>query len=93
MRTCWVLDMWNKSNQQAITLKPLTAYGWKIQGEQVLFDWDSDENMTTGRQRVESLMKGYHCKTGCKSGQCGCKKKERDVQKDVNVCAAVIKTF
>ena len=74
--TCWVLHMWNQSSQSTMDLKPLTDYGWKVEGDELLYDWDSEENMTAVRQRVETLMKGCHCKTGCKTARCSCRKKE-----------------
>ena len=38
-----------------MVLQPLTQYGWKVSGELFTFDWDSEENMATVRQRVEGI--------------------------------------
>ena len=75
-RTCWVLDMWKQSSQSTMLLKPLTDYGWRIEGEKLMYEWDSEENMAVVRQRVDTLLKGCHCKTGCKTARCSCRKKE-----------------
>ena len=37
--------------------------------------WDTDENMTKVRERLNVLLKGCKCSTGCKSWLCGCRKK------------------
>ena len=75
-RTCWVLDMWKQSSQSTMLLKPLTDYGWRIEGDELMYEWDSEENMAVVRQRVDTLLKGCHCKTGCKTARCSCRKKE-----------------
>ena len=68
-----------------MVLQPLTQYGWKVSGELLTFDWDSDDNMATVRQRVEGLTKDCRCKTGCKTLQCSTSPKENRVQLDVIV--------
>ena len=57
-RTCWVTDMWGQASEQNMVLQTLTDYGWKVEGEVLLCDWDSDENMVAVRQRVQSLLTG-----------------------------------
>ena len=73
-RTCWVIDMWSQSCDSHMVLKPLTEYGWRLQDGELLYDWDSEENRAAVRQRVQTLTKGCHCKTGCKTARCSCKK-------------------
>ena len=74
-RTCWVIDMWSQSCESHMVLKPLTEYGWRIEEGELYYDWDSEENMVAVRNRVDALTKGCHCKTGCKTARCGCRKK------------------
>ena len=76
-RTCWVVDMWHQSSQQELHLQPLTEFGWKMIGEELVCDWDSDKNVATVRERVHALTTGCHCKTGCLSAKCSCKKRRK----------------
>lgn len=39
--------------------------------------WDSNDNFRTIRERVQALLTGCKCVTGCKNGRCGCVKKKR----------------
>ena len=61
-RTCWVLDMWKKANNNHMVLHPLANFGWKVTNESLTFDWDSGNNMEAVRQRVIQLLKGCKCK-------------------------------
>ena len=67
--------MWGQANNERLQLKPLTNFGWKIEDEDLLYDWDSEENMSKVRERVYTLTRGCHCKTGCSSAKCSCRKK------------------
>ena len=74
-RVCWVLDLWAQADKNTIIPKPLFDYGWKIQDDALIVDWDSDINMDAVKERVEGLLKGCGCKTGCQTRQCRCKGK------------------
>ena len=74
-RVCWVLDLWAQADSKVIVPKPLSDYGWKVQENALVVDWDSDVNMDTVKERVERLLKGCGCKTGCQTRQCRCKAK------------------
>ncbi len=74
-RSCWVIDMWHQANKNEMAVRPLTDYGWKVNGDTLTFDWDSDINMEAVKQRVAALLRGCRCKTGCKTARCGCRKK------------------
>ena len=74
-RTCWVINMWSQSCQSHMVLAPLTEFGWRIEEDELHFNWDSEENMAAVRERVETLTKGCHCKAGCRTARCSCKKK------------------
>ena len=45
--------------------------------------------MAAVRKRVKELTQGCHCKRGCKTVRCSCKKKEKHVLKGVNVLTVV----
>ena len=77
-RTCWVLDMWKKADNNHMVLQPLANFGWKVTDESLTFDWDSESNMDAVRQRVIQLLKGCKCKTGCTTSRCGCRKKNKE---------------
>ena len=56
----------------------LDAFGWSRQPDgklEVL--WDTLENQTKAKERIEFVLKGCKCKTGCTSKRCECKKSER----------------
>ena len=72
---CWVLDLWSQADRNKIIPKPLSNYGWKVQHNTLAVDWDSDVNMDAVKERVEGLLKGCGCKTGCQTRQCRCKGK------------------
>ena len=77
-RTCWVLDMWKKAENNYMVLNPLANFGWKVTVESLTFDWDSESNMEAVRQSVIQLLKGCKCKTGCTTSRCGCRKKNKE---------------
>ena len=74
-RVCWVLDLWAQADRNTIIPKPLSNYGWKVQDNTLAVDWDSDINMDAVKERVEGLLKGCGCKTGCQTRQYRCKAK------------------
>ena len=69
--------MWNQADKNTMTL-PITQYGWKLTDERLTVDWDSEENIQTVNERVAGLLKGCHCKTGCNTTRCGCKKRGKN---------------
>ena len=64
-RTCWVIDMWQQANKTGMVLKPLYGCGWKIDGDSLTFDWDSEGNIEAVKERIARLLKGCGCRTGC----------------------------
>ena len=71
-RSCWVLHMWQQSDQPIMTLE---NYGWSITDNELTIKWDTATNVQAVRDRVDSLLKGCKCSTGCLTGRCGCKKR------------------
>ena len=67
--------MWRQANTHNLCLQPMTEYGWRLEIDTLIYDWDSDANMAEIKQRVPMLLKGCKCHTDCGSAACGCKKK------------------
>ena len=82
-RTCWVLDMWKKANNNHMVLHPHANFGWKVTDESLTFD--SESNMEAVRQRVIQLLKGCKCKTGAQLHDVAAGRRIKSVQKDVSV--------
>ena len=74
-RSCWVTDMWGQADRNTMELAELTSWGWKVNNEQLSIDWDSSENLSTIKERVQLLTKGCKCKSGCGTSRCGCRRK------------------
>ena len=76
LRTCWISEMYNNSPQQNLFegLPLPENSGWKIEGSTFKIDWDSPDM----QDKVKGfLTKGCSCKRGCKTRQCGCRKKSQ----------------
>ena len=84
-RSCWVLHMWRQAADNMVVLAPLAGNGWIKEDGKFLIDWDSKDNMHAVRQRVDLLLKGCACKSGCKTKRCGCKKMVYPVVQDAGV--------
>ena len=56
----------------------LDAFGWsrQLDGKLEVLS-DTLENQTKAKERIEFVLKGCKCKTGCTSKRCKCKKSER----------------
>ena len=74
-RTCWILHMWNQSDSSAMTLLPMTSYGWWMRERVVTVEWDTESNIRAIKHRVDLLTKGCKCTTSCSTNRCGCRKK------------------
>ena len=72
-RALWVLNYWSQSTQNIMDFPPLEEYGYVWEGEKLLPDWDSEENIRAIKARVDFLLKGCGCKKSkCATGQCKC---------------------
>ena len=76
-RTCWILNMWGQADQNNIVLEPISNYGWNVESETLSVQWDTEENMQMVRERVNVLLRGCKCVTGCTTRACGCRKKDK----------------
>ena len=56
----------------------LTDYGWIKNVEKLEIQWDTPENVVLAKQKVNYVLNGCKCKTGCHSRVCGCKKKNKN---------------
>ena len=77
LRSCWVLHMWRQAQVTGtMALEPLIGNGWlKDQEGKLAIDWESEENITKVKSRVDLVLKGCSCKAGCTTNRCGCRKK------------------
>ena len=57
-------------------LAPLHSHGWTrdTDGHLDILYWDTEENRYKVKSRVDLLMKGCSCKSGCVTNRCGCRK-------------------
>ena len=75
LRASWILHMWQQAQSNAMMLAPLHRHGWTRDNDGKLhIYWDTEENRQTVKSRVDLLMKGCSCKSGCSTKRCGCQK-------------------
>jgi hypothetical protein len=80
LRSCWVSQMWQNSHlsDQYSSLPLPQTHGWTLSSDGVFgIDWKAPEVQEMINDTIQLLTKGCHCKTGCKSKVCGCRKKTR----------------
>ena len=77
-QSCWVIGMWKRADMNTMVLKPMTEFGWQIREQKLTIAWDSEENLKAIRERVSLLLHGCKCTTGCRTGQCTCRRKRKD---------------
>ena len=63
-----------------IVFPPQHGNGWILQADTntLTIDRDSQANIEDVRQRLALIRKRCACKTGCRTGHCGCTKRERE---------------
>ena len=76
-RSCWVINMWQQADHNSMALQPMTSYGWEVCNQELFIVWDTPENQAAIRHRVNLLLRGCKCTTGCSTGRCGCKRNKR----------------
>ena len=52
----------------------IDTFGWTRKDGQLEVVWDTAENQARARERIDFVLKGCKCKTGCASNRCKCKK-------------------
>ena len=79
LRSCWVSQMWqNSSEEDVFSSLPLPEEsGWNKSDDGYTFDWEAPEIQSKVQETIDFLMKGCNCKKGCKTANCGCRKKGR----------------
>ena len=55
----------------------MTDYGWALIEGQLSEVWDTPSNLCKIRERVNLLVRGFKCLTGCTTGRSGCQKNSR----------------
>ena len=75
LRSCWILHLWQQALCNHTQLAPLHGHGWmRDKGGNRDIYWDTEENRYKVKSRVDLLMKGCSCKSGCGTNRCGCRK-------------------
>ena len=70
------LHMWQQAESNNVVLAPLSSNGWaRDEDGSLVICWDTEESRRKVKERVMLLLKGCGCKSGCKSGRCGCIKR------------------
>ena len=77
LRSSWIHQMWQRSPHQDVysTLPEPEQSGWKKNGNNYTIDWEATEVMEKIKGTIHFLTKGCSCKKGCKTNNCGCKRK------------------
>ena len=81
LRSCWISQMWQRCSYPDIfsTLPAPELSGWVLQSDNnYVIDWESPEVQLNIRHNIELLTKGCSCKKGCKTLQCGCRKRSQN---------------
>ena len=73
-RACWVIEMWKQADKKEMDLAPLTSCGWQLNQQRLCIEWDSSENIKVVNERIDALLKGCKCGTGCTTRRCKCLK-------------------
>ena len=55
----------------------LTEFGWQRSEGKLQVKWETAENIAEVNQRVNFILSGCKCKTGCGTKRCKCKKANR----------------
>jgi len=77
--SCWVNQLWqNSSEEDVFSSLPLPEEsGWNKLDDGYTFDWEAPEIQSRVQEAIDFLIKGCSCKKGCKTANCGCRKKGR----------------
>ena len=81
LRSCWASQLWQQSNDRGIfsTLPAPEESGWLLQSDsKYIIDWESPEVQQKIKHNIDFLTKGCSCKKGCKTFNCGCRKRSRN---------------
>ncbi|XP_065194409.1 uncharacterized protein LOC135825714 [Sycon ciliatum] len=73
-RSQWVLKVWKQAPTSSIVYPRLEDHGWLLREGVVSVQWDTEEHMAAVHHRVATLTKGCHCKFGCNTRRCKCRK-------------------
>ena len=78
-RSWWIHQMWYSSNVADVygQLPPPENYGWINEEIKYNIEWMPEEERNCIGKKINYLMKGCGCKTGCISKRCGCRKEGR----------------
>lgn len=68
-----------------MVLRPITEYVWDLNDGKLTVIWDTQMNMQAIRDRVNLLLRGCKCVTGCSQGGVAAREANAIVMKDLNV--------
>ena len=69
-----MIEMWKQADKNEMELAPLTSCGWQLNQQTLCIKWDSSENIKVVNERIDALLKGCKCGTGCTTRRCKCLK-------------------
>ncbi len=78
LHSCWVSMLWTHATSADVYSnlpKPETS-GWAIEENGYKIKWEDNEVQKGIKENLTFLTKGCHCKKGCKTNSCGCRKKK-----------------
>ena len=80
LRSCWIKQMWQHSRNTDPygALPPPEQCGWSKDADaKYAIVWDAPDVQSEVEDNIKFLTKGCSCKKGCKTKQCGCRRKSR----------------
>ena len=76
LRSCWVARMWCNATEEDPYNDLPGQCGWcRDAGGEYTYNWECPEVKSTITDTIHFLTRGCSCKKGCKTNQCGCRKK------------------
>ena len=69
-----------QADKNTMTIEEPQDHGWKYKGDELIVEWDSEENTSRVQERVQLLTRGCKCCTGCTTHRCSCRNPATHVQ-------------
>ena len=65
------------TSTRTFLISGLDTFGWTRKDGQLTVVWDTAENQAKAEERIDFVLKGCKCQTGCTSDRCKCNKNMR----------------